>query len=234
MSRLGLLVLLLMLGACAQQPLTPAPAGAAVTAPAPEQWLQTLPADQRYRLDPDRSRLRLYVFRGGAMARLGHNHVLQPRQWQAALHLPDPARPASARFEIALPLAQLAIDDPAWRAETGAAFAGERTAEEIRGTQTNLLKPFAPDPDPQLRLSATAVHGDWPQLVAELRVILAGVSREMAVPLTVTREAGGYRVQGRLALRQSDFGLSPFSVLGGALAVQDWVSAEFDLQLQPG
>ena len=37
------------------------------------------------------------------------------------------------------------------------------------------------------------------------------------------------RARGSLAIRQSDFGIAPFSILGGALTVQDVLAIEFDL-----
>jgi hypothetical protein len=37
------------------------------------------------------------------------------------------------------------------------------------------------------------------------------------------------RVRGRFALNQTNFGMTPFSLLGGALAVQDQVDIAFEL-----
>jgi hypothetical protein len=45
--------------------------------------------------------------------------------------------------------------------------------------------------------------------------------------------AAGITASGELTLKQSDFGITPFSVLGGALAVQDQLELRFELSAQP-
>ncbi len=47
--------------------------------------------------------------------------------------------------------------------------------------------------------------------------------------MAVKREDDRLRAQGRFAIRQSWFGVEPFSALGGALRVQDWLTVEFDV-----
>ena len=51
----------------------------------------------------------------------------------------------------------------------------------------------------------------------------------MWVPLTVTGPPQYLQVQGSMVLRQTDFGVRPYSVLGGLLAVQDAVVVDFTL-----
>ena len=51
----------------------------------------------------------------------------------------------------------------------------------------------------------------------------------MWTPLTVTGLPERLSVQGALVLKQSDFGIKPFSVFGGILAVQDEIVVEFTL-----
>jgi polyisoprenoid-binding protein YceI len=51
----------------------------------------------------------------------------------------------------------------------------------------------------------------------------------MWVPLSVEGLPDRLSVTGSLVLRQTDFGVQPYSVLGGMLAVQDEVIIEFKL-----
>lgn len=180
------------------------------------------------------SGLRIYVFRGGAAARMGHNHVLSAAQLQAYASLPSD-RPAEARFDLQLRLDQLVVDDPVVRASTGGNFAGVRSASDIEGTQRNMLGPKNMDAGhfPEVLVRSIAIEGDWPMLLARIGITLHGVTREQDVALRVDRQASSLRVRGRLPLRQSDFGVVPYSVLGALLAVQDPVVVEFDLQMQP-
>jgi hypothetical protein len=52
----------------------------------------------------------------------------------------------------------------------------------------------------------------------------------MQVPLTVTESPEAIAVKGELALRQTDFGITPLSVVGGAIQVQDEVKLRFDVR----
>jgi polyisoprenoid-binding protein YceI len=183
-----------------------------------------------YVIDAARSQLLIYAYRGGAAARLGHNHVLRAAQIEGYVHVPATA-PAGARFDLRVPLAQLAIDEPQLRAATGDAFAGERSASDIAGTRHNMLGPDGLDATrfTDVRVRSTQVSGDWPALVADVEITLHGVARTLMVPLRVHRSGVDLAISGSLVLRQSDFGVQPYSALLGLLAVQDPVTIAFEL-----
>ena len=58
------------------------------------------------------------------------------------------------------------------------------------------------------------------------------VSRSFAVPVQVRVEAATLEASGTFELRQSDFGIEPFSVLGGALRVEDRLDVSFELRAE--
>lgn len=230
-------VLLLCCGLAACQ----APASKATSPAAPDrlpelqQSFASRPAGpgQRYRIDPAASQVRLYAFRAGAARRQGHNHVLSVPQFEGEVRVPS-ENPADAAFAIRVPLAALVIDEAAVRAATGGSFTSPRSDEDIAGTRKNLLGPKGLDAErfPDLWLHSVLVAGDWPVLVAEVAVTLHGVTASQPVVMRVERDPQGLRARGSFALRQTDFGLTPFSVLGGLLAVQDEVAIDFDLRAE--
>lgn len=182
-------------------------------------------------LDPAKSTVRLYVFRAGAAGqKAGHNHVFGIPKFEGKVYVPD-GPPAGAKFDLRVRLEDLVVDDPAWRAETGDTFAGERSPEDIAGTLKNMKGPKGLDAAqfPDVRLTSLTVQGDWPILVADVAVTLHGKTRTQPVMLTVKRAPDRLDVGGTLVLKQSDFGVEPFSILGGLLAVQDVVAIRFDL-----
>jgi hypothetical protein len=170
---------------------------------------------QVYGVDPARSKLHVYVYRGGLAARLGHNHVLSAPRFDAYVHVPDD-NPARARFDLLLPLNALVVDDPQQRAEVGGSFAGERSASDISGTRRNMLgeRGLHAEQYPLVHIKSVAIAGDWPVLLADV---------------AITHGAGKLTVTGSLSLRQTDFGIEPFSLFGGVLSVQDAVAMEFAL-----
>ena len=227
-------LLLATLAAC--QTIAPQPVAATSAAPDLHAEYHALAANNSvvYTIDPAASRVRIYVFRGGKAAKLGHNHVLDAPRFTGYVDLPSDD-PTQARFDLQVPLADLTVDDPAQRAETGGNFSGERAPSDIAGTQANMLGTRGLDASqyPLIQFHSAAIAGDWPVLVADIDVTLHGVTRRQSVMLRVQHSASDLQVQGTLVLRQSDFGVTPFSVFGGLLSVQDAVAVEFSLIGRP-
>jgi len=67
---------------------------------------------------------------------------------------------------------------------------------------------------------------------ANLRVIviLHGVSREIEVPVSAVIDADHISAETAFTIRQTDFGVEPYSVFGGALRVKDELSIRARLQ----
>ena len=188
-----------------------------------------------FTLDAAASTVRVLVYRGGKAARAGHNHVLGVTRFEGYVLL-DAVSPAESRFDLHVPVDALVVDDPAWREAIGGTFGSVRSESDIEGTRRNLLGPKVLDAVqfPVVALRSQAVAGDWPLLVADVVITIKGVTRVQPVLLHLRREGPLLRASGEFVLRQSDFGMTPFSVLGGLMAVQDMVGITFDLVGRPG
>lgn len=182
-----------------------------------------------YRVQAAQSATTIYVYRAGRAARFGHNHLLTVPQLEGWVWIPDDRLNAS-RFSLRFRLDQLQIDDPALRAATGGGFATPRSAGDIAGTRANLLKSLDAERYPWVVLNAVAISGEWPLAVADVAVTLHGVTKIQRVVLRIEHDARTLQASGRFAVRQSDFGITPFAILGGALAVDDTVAIEFTVR----
>jgi len=219
-------------------------AGGCQTAPHPPAALEpaagpiTFPADQYHRLaqrgpvyvvDADASRVAIYVYRTGPLARLGHNHVVMATRMRGAIYLPDD--PGDGRFDLVLPVEGLALDRPEWRRETAGAFDGTLSADAIEGTRKNMLGADVLDGDryPRIAIRATSVAGGLPVLTVKADIVLHGVRNSVEVPVRVTRDGDRIAVEGQFRIRQTDFGIEPFSAAAGALRVGDALGIHFRL-----
>lgn len=182
------------------------------------------------RLDPAQSRIRIYVFRAGRSAGLGHNHVLSAPEFEGYAYVPDQSL-AAARLDLLFRLDQLVFDVAAHRTEAGPAFAAVLSDAAIAATREHMLaaENMQAERYPLVRIHALGISGEAPRLSARLAIEMHGQTREQSVPLTVTGLPQALNVSGSLVLRQSDFGIQPYSVMGGLLAVQDEVRLEFSL-----
>jgi hypothetical protein len=184
-----------------------------------------------FALDPVQSQVRIYVFRAGAAARFGHNHVLSAPQFNGYFYLPGSGTDAG-RFDLAFRLDALDIDKPEYRAALGPAFASKISPDMIASTREHMLGEanLQAEQYPFVRIHSLQITGESPRFAARLSVELHGQVREMWVPLTVTGLPDSLTASGSMVLRQSDFGIHPYSALGGILAVADALVIDFTLR----
>ena len=183
-----------------------------------------------YAVDPQASQVTLRVYRAGPLARLGHNHVITSAD-EAGLAWTT-GELAQSGFVLRVPVAGLVVDDPAARAAAGADFPGEVPADAREGTKRNMLRPEVLDADrcPEIVVRADALRGTWERPVAEARITLRDQTRLISVPLSVERDAAVLVARGSFQVLQSDFGITPFSVAGGAIQVADPVQVSFEIR----
>ena len=200
-------VLVLLLAACGAAP----PRQAAGPREAPAQAPQPPRGGALYRIDPAQSELRLLVYRSGTMARLGH-----------------------------IPAAAFAVDEAGARAEEGADFAAVVAEDAKSATLRNMLGAALLDADrfPDITVRSLELHESVDGSaagtpVALLRIRVAGRDSTLSVPFSLERTAGRLSATGETGLRQSAIGLRPFSVMHGAIQVQDELRLKFRIVAFP-
>lgn len=228
MTRVGVLLLLCLgLAACPRPVERPAPS---VPVPTPSE--PSPPADRAaeiYRIDPQASDLNILVYRGGTLARLGHNHVMTSKSVTGYVWL---QRQFSASgFDLAFPVADLIVDDVEARRAAGSDFPPEIPEPDKEGTRKNMLRKEVLDAEsyPRVEVKSAAVSGslESPQITA--RITIKGVSREVAVPTTIAINGTRLTARGEFEILQTDFGMKPFSIALGALEVKDRLVVRFNL-----
>jgi YceI-like domain len=213
-----------LLGACANQ--IPAPPEVTTRGPAefPEADYYGMLArgEPVFRLDSARSFAVIVVRRSGSLAQFGHDHVV------ASHDVAGYIAPDQGRADLYVPLDALVVDEPALRSEIG--LDTQPSPADVAGTRSNMLeKVLETDRYPYALIAvkgAAASLGGQPLQVA---VSLHGVTRSVDVPVQYRRAADEVTASGALAIDQSGFGIVPFSVLGGAIAVQDRVNITFQI-----
>jgi polyisoprenoid-binding protein YceI len=169
-------------------------------------------------VDPAQSLITVTVRRGGPMARLGHDHVVASRSVTGF------AAPAEGRADFSFRLDQMTVDEAALRTE--AHLDTQPSSEAIAGTRTNMLtRVLEADRFPLVALHAQLIPGSSPAF--RLAITLHGVRREMIVPASIVEAGDGVTASGAFTLVQSDFGITPMSILGGAMTVQDQMELRF-------
>jgi polyisoprenoid-binding protein YceI len=189
-----------------------------------------IPAGAReYRVEAQESLLQILVYRGGAMARMGHNHVIASHHLSGSVYVTDD--PVQTRFDIGFPVNELTVDEPALREQAGPDFPPGVPQGARDGTRKNLLSEALLDgaryPDVRLRASGVQRAGDT--FDVEIEITLKEQVHHVRVPMQVDRQEGVIRASGEFALTQSELGLKPFSAAMGALLVLDEMRVRFAL-----
>lgn len=182
-----------------------------------------------YQIDGDHSRADILVRRGGKLARFGHDHMVSATHFYGYIRLVANDL-KSSQADVRLALDSLIVDDPVIRKQF--ALDTEPTPQDIEKTSANMHgKVLQTDFWPQVHLKVEMTGGTLDAPEARLTMRLHG--EEQSFPITFKAVGMGTKqlqVDGTFSLRQSDYGITPFSILGGGLQVLDQVDVTFKLQ----
>ena len=167
-----------------------------------------------YRLGPDDGTLSIRTGRTGAAAKAGHDLVIEVTTWEATLRVGD--SPADTSVELEADATSLHVRE----GTGGMQSLGDDDKANIRTTiHDDVLKGHA------IAFRSTAVTGDDGGLNVQGELTLVGTTRPLAVDLAVGDDG---RLSGAAVVKQTDWGMKPYSALFGALKVADEVRVEID------
>lgn len=170
------------------------------------------------RVDSKRSIVTINVFKGGILSRLGHDHVVASRDVSGYVDL------GAGRADLLVPLDKLTVDEAELR--KAAALTTTPTAEAIAGTRRNMLdKVLESSHYPFALIHIKRNVLDNAKL--DIKISLHGSTHSYEIPAQIKIVGNEIQVSGEMKLNQSDFGISPFSILGGALQVLDELELKF-------
>jgi hypothetical protein len=174
-----------------------------------------------YVIDGAASEIHWRVYKAGAFARFGHNHVIAIADPSGRIQMA--ATPAASSFTLGFGVADLVIDDPALRARYGEDFASEPSAEDIAGTRRNMLTEPVLNGDvfPTITVTGSGLTGFGMNQKIDLAIELLGRVVNVTVPVDVSSAAGALDIKAEFRLTHEDLGMTPFSVMMGALQVGD-------------
>jgi hypothetical protein len=223
-KRVGVALVVLGLAAChAPRPRAPAPQ----TPNQPTPSLQPLPAPGSYQIDSSKSELRVLVYRAGALASFGHNHVIVNRAVSGSVRLAETVSASS--FSISVRVVDFIVDDAQSRLQEGGDFPGDIPEDAKSGTYHNMLSAAVLNAGqfPAITVKSMAIASSQGALSATLTIDIAGHESVVHAPFTLVSDAQRLIVAGSLELKQTAIGLTPYSLMLGALQVQDAMLLKF-------
>jgi len=169
------------------------------------------------------------VYRAGPLANLGHNHVMVNRGVTGLVQVGSSI--SSSSFSLKVPVESFVVDDAEARREEGSDFPGDIPPDAKSGTRRNLLSAAVLNAAefPLITVSSVALSGTPDALSAELTVSVAGHETTISAPCTLQGDEHRLTAAGSMELRQTAIGLAPYSLLHGALQVEDAMQLKFSI-----
>jgi len=162
------------------------------------------------------SRLQVQTGKAGLFGFAGHTHLIQARGFTGEV-VYYPGRPSSSHLDITVSTDSLEVLTPPDTAER------RKVAESMR---TKVLR-TAEYPEIKLVSRQVSPSADGFHLVAALTLV--GETRELPIDVTARIGADTLEAAATFAIKQTDFGITPFSGgPGGAVKVADRVT--FDIR----
>jgi len=170
------------------------------------------------RVDSSHSLVTIKVRRAGLLSALGHDHIIASRDVAGYVS------PSLGVADLYVPLGTLIVDDPRLRINAG--FDTQPSQRDIEGTRHNMLsKTLDAKHFPYALIHVALADAGHPDL--KVTITLHGVTSSFEVPAQFESVPDGISVAGNMSFKQSDFGITPLSVFGGALQVQDKLDLRF-------
>jgi hypothetical protein len=229
MTRLLRLVAILLLAAvltaCPQAQRPEVPVG-----PAPGVPQRDFTGATAYQVQGGQSVVRILVYKGGAFSAAGHNHLIASHDLSGTVYVHNDL--THCGFDLVMPVNLLVVDEANLRQEEGEDFKAEVQDSAKQGTKKNLLSEALLDGEhyPAIELSSTRIDGTKEAMQASVHVKVKDQERDIQVPVAVKYEGDHLTATGEFDVKQSELGLKPFSVLGGALQVQDQMKVKFSIR----
>jgi len=184
---------------------------------------------QLFQVSTEKSKIRFLVYSAGLFPSLGHNHVISTPQFESYCYLGNLLE--DSQCSLGLRLADLEIDNPQHRQVAGADFSSQPSKEDINGTRNHMLgiDNLQADQYPLLIIKTGSITGKVPEMNTSLIIELHGKTFTYPIKVLLTKNLDTLQIKGNFSMKQSDFGIQPYSALGGVLAVQDEIKVTFDL-----
>lgn len=166
---------------------------------------------------PSDGELLLHTGVAGRAARMGHRLTIAMARWRASVSWAG-SRPVSA---------ELAVDVDSFDVQSGQGGVKGLSTIEKAQVRSNALKSLRANRFPEIRFTADVIEptGDGYRLTGTLEI--RGVSRDHVIDLRTEDLGDSWRMSGETTVRQTDYGIKPYSLLMDSVQVADDVSLTF-------
>jgi polyisoprenoid-binding protein YceI len=171
-------------------------------------------------LDASDGELLVHTGVAGRAARMGHRLTIAMTRWRATVNWTsaEPAEPATA---------ELAVETDSFDVLRGAGGVKGLSGAEKALVRSNALRSLDAGRYPEIRYTSESIEktAEGYRLTGTLQI--RGKSREHVIDLRTEDLGDSWRTSAESVVRQSDYGIKPYSLLMGSVRVADEVTVSF-------
>jgi polyisoprenoid-binding protein YceI len=176
-----------------------------------------------YTIVPSESSFWVFVGKSGLFSALAHNHEIGVKSFSGRVVVPAAGAGAgSLEMEVDAPSLEVLDKEPS-----------EEDKKKIFNSMHNEVLESAKYQKVTFKsVSVSDVKqtgGDAYSFVVNGDLSLHGVTKRIAVPVAATVTPQQLRATGKYTLKQSDYGIKPYSAAGGTIKVKDEVVVNFNI-----
>jgi polyisoprenoid-binding protein YceI len=178
-----------------------------------------------YRLDAQASTVWILVGKTGPLAAFGHRHIISVGRLYGFVRLDTTG---TGQADLRFPVAALVVDTAA--AEKRYHHYSRPTAKDIAGTRAHMLGPGVLDSAhyPWVSLHIRTTIGETSRVLTAT-ITLHGTQRILEIANHFTHRGSHLSAQGEFSIKQSNFNITPYAILLGALQVKDTIRIRYHL-----
>lgn len=176
-----------------------------------------------WRIESDAGELSVLTDVTGRAARLGHRLTIRMDDWSIRVGF---TRGVPRTAEVSISVAGLQV-------VSGVGGVKGLSAPERAVARSNALGALDPDNFPLITFTSEDIEPNDGGFTLRGTAEIHGVRRPLDVPVRVPATGSPRAISTRFDLRQSDFGVRPFSLMMGSLSVADEVGIRFEASVIP-
>jgi polyisoprenoid-binding protein YceI len=191
-------------------------------------------AGRTYKIDPAQSSVFMVMLKAPSAANsFSHDHAFRAPDVTGTLTW-DPAAPLQSTVNVVVKTGTIIADEASTRKRMG--LEGEATARELTAIDRDMKGPEFLDVEryPTVTFTSTSVaRNDDGRLFVTGDFTMHGTTRTVELPVTITTTLNGVIGDGRLVVKQSDYGIKPCVRFLGAVKCADEVTLLLHLVGRP-
>jgi len=188
----------------------------------------TGPEAKVYSIDKNESELIVRLYKNGIFSGFGHDHIISAREFSGSVEF-DEVDITKFKISVEVPASSIASDLPEIRRKYGLEVLSQKDWVEINKTMRS-SRQLDIENYPIVRFvsdNLKRIEGESFEITGEFS--LHGVTKLIAVPVTISVENGILKLQGGFSFLQSDYNIKPFSGALGTVRNKDEALLQFEI-----